>query len=91
MDLVDVLLVVVAGMIVGWIAGLLTKGTGFGILGNLGIGLVGSAVGSVVFPILGLRASSGLGRFLASLAGAVLLVWVVRRIVCGRSGAHARV
>ena len=90
MSLLDILIVIVAGMLVGWIAGVITRNSGFGILGNLAVGLVGAAVGSAVFPILGLSAHSALGRFLMSLGGAVLLVVVVRRIVCGRAAAHAK-
>jgi uncharacterized membrane protein YeaQ/YmgE (transglycosylase-associated protein family) len=90
MTFVDVLIVIAAGMLVGWVAGLVTKKSGFGLLGNLGVGLVGAVVGSAVFPLLGLNAHNALGSFLLSVGGAVLLILVVRRIVCARSAAEAK-
>ena len=64
----------VMGAIVGWLAGYLMKGRGFGIFGNIVVGVVGAALGGWLANAIGLYASSSIGSFLVALTGAVLLV-----------------
>lgn len=90
MDFFDVLFILLAGIVVGWLAGFITRGSGFGIIGNLAIGLVGSALGGIVFPIVGLGAHSSFGRLLMAIGGAILLVTVIRIATGGRRGEHAK-
>ena len=66
------------GGIVGWLAGLITRGRGFGIFGDVVIGIVGAELGGWVASSIGLYASSSLGAFLVALTGAVLLVGLTR-------------
>ena len=66
------------GGIVGWLAGLITRGRGFGILGDIVIGIVGAELGGWAASSIGLYASSSLGAFLVALTGAVLLVGLTR-------------
>ena len=68
------------GAIVGWLAGYIMKGRGFGIFGNIVVGVVGAALGGWLAGAVGLYASSSVGAFLVSLAGAVLLVGLTRFI-----------
>ncbi len=68
------------GMIVGWLAGALTKGSGFGIVGNISVGVVGALLGGWLSGVLGVTAYSALGSFLVALLGAVLLVGLLRLI-----------
>ena len=44
----------VVGLLAGWIAGRLTQGSGFGLLGNLIVGVIGAFVGGLLFWLLGL-------------------------------------
>jgi uncharacterized membrane protein YeaQ/YmgE (transglycosylase-associated protein family) len=50
----------VIGAIAGWLAGLLVQGTGFGLLGDIVIGIVGAMITSMLFPKLGIRLVSQL-------------------------------
>ena len=72
--------VVVIGLLAGWLAGLITKGGGFGLLGDLIVGVIGSLLGSFVFGVLGIYAESLVGRLLLSVIGAVLLLYLIRFI-----------
>jgi uncharacterized membrane protein YeaQ/YmgE (transglycosylase-associated protein family) len=72
--------VVLIGVLAGWIAGKITKGSGFGLLGDLVVGVVGSLLGSVIFGVLGLGAYSLVGRLVVAVVGAVVLLWLVRVI-----------
>jgi uncharacterized membrane protein YeaQ/YmgE (transglycosylase-associated protein family) len=72
--------VVLLGIVAGWLAGQITKGSGFGLLGDLVVGVVGSLLGSFIFGFLGLGAYSLLGRLVVSVVGAVVLLWLIRVI-----------
>lgn len=64
------------GIASGFIAGKLTRGTGFGIWLNLILGIVGSLLGGFVFGILGIHTTSIIGSLITSVVGAVLLLWI---------------
>ena len=59
--LMAILLILVVGAVAGWLAGLIMKGSGFGLLGDIGIGIVGGFVGGFLFRLLGLQAESLVG------------------------------
>jgi len=70
------------------LAGKIMKGSGYGVLMDLVLGLVGGLIGGFVVNALGMSASGGSsGRFIVSTLGAVLLVWIVRLA----SGNRARI
>ena len=68
------------GLIAGWLAGRITKGRGFGLWGNLIVGVVGAVVGGFVFRTLGLAAYGTLGGLVMAVVGAILLLYLVRVI-----------
>jgi uncharacterized membrane protein YeaQ/YmgE (transglycosylase-associated protein family) len=72
--------VVLVGILAGWLAGKITRGRGFGVLGDLVVGIVGSLLGSFLFGLIGLVAYSLLARLVMSVIGAILLLWLIRLI-----------
>ena len=68
------------GILAGFLAGKIMRGRGYGVLIDLLLGLVGSVVGGFVFGVLGLGAHSLVGQLVVATAGAVMLVWLVRRL-----------
>jgi uncharacterized membrane protein YeaQ/YmgE (transglycosylase-associated protein family) len=73
---------IVIGAIAGWLAGLLVKGYGFGLIGNIVIGIIGAGIAGIQAPALGLYTQSFGGNIIAALLGALvllLLVGLVRR------------
>ncbi len=66
------------GLIAGWLAGKLTRGSGFGVVGNIVIGIVGAFVGGFLFRTLGLSATGKLGEIVVATVGAALLIYVVK-------------
>ena len=58
----NLILFLIIGGVAGWLAGLIMKGRGFGILANIGIGIVGSFLGGFVFRLLGLAAQGAVGE-----------------------------
>jgi uncharacterized membrane protein YeaQ/YmgE (transglycosylase-associated protein family) len=73
----DIIYVLLIGAAAGWIAGWLTKGKGFGVVGNVIIGVLGALVGGFVLPLLGLRASGLVGLLVQSVIGALVLLFLL--------------
>lgn len=72
---------IIVGVIAGWLAGKLVKGGGFGLVGDLVVGIVGALVGGFLFSTLGISAGGGLiGSIVVATIGAVVLLYVVRLI-----------
>jgi len=69
------------GGVIGWLAGIITRGRGFGILGDIVIGIVGAMLGGWMAQVLGLSIGSSLGMFMMAVLGAVVLVGLTRFIV----------
>ena len=72
---------IVLGLLAGWIAGLITRGHGFGCLGNVAIGLIGAVVGGWLFSLIGFVGFVGFfGSLLIAVAGAALVLAVANAI-----------
>ena len=68
------------GILAGFLAGKIMRGRGYGVLMDLVLGLVGAVLGGFVFGLFGLYAYGLVGRLAISTAGAVMLIWLVRRL-----------
>jgi uncharacterized membrane protein YeaQ/YmgE (transglycosylase-associated protein family) len=80
----SLLVILFVGLIAGWLAGKIVRGTGFGIIGDILIGIAGAFVASWLFPKLGIRLGVGLSReIIDSAIGAIILLLVVRLIRTG--------
>lgn len=73
----------VVGLIAGWLAGKIMKGSGYGLVGDLVIGILGAFVGGWIFGILGLGAWGFLGSIIVALVGALALLYIVRLVKRG--------
>ncbi len=71
---------VVIGIVAGWLAGQITKGSGFGLLGDLIVGVLGSLLGGFLFGLLGFGAYGLIARLLMAVVGAVLLLFLIRLV-----------
>ncbi len=70
----------IIGAVAGWLAGKIMKGKGFGLLGNLLVGIVGAVIGGFLFDVIGLVAYGLIGSLIMALVGAIVLLWVVSLI-----------
>ena len=75
----NIILFLAIGAISGWIAGLIMKGRGFGLIGNLIVGISGAYIGGFLFGLLGVMTYGLIGSLLAALAGAIILLWIIGR------------
>jgi len=80
MDLMAILVACAIGAIAGWLAGVLVVGAGFGLVGNILLGIAGAFMAALLFPRLGLGLTLGggiVGAIVTSALGAVVLLLVV--------------
>jgi uncharacterized membrane protein YeaQ/YmgE (transglycosylase-associated protein family) len=78
------LLFLVIGILAGFVAGKIMKGSGFGLVGDLIIGVIGSFIGVWVFGLLGISSGGIIGLLVAAIVGALILLYVIRLAKRGR-------
>ncbi|CAL74828.1 conserved hypothetical protein; putative membrane protein; putative Transglycosylase-associated protein [Bradyrhizobium sp. ORS 278] len=79
-----ILVILFVGLIAGWLAGKIVRGTGFGLIGDIVIGVLGALVASFLFPRLGIHLGTGLvSEIVYSALGAIILLLVVRLVRTG--------
>ena len=78
MHIESLILLLVVGAVAGWLAGNLMKGRGFGLIGNIIVGIIGAIVGGFVFNFFGIAAGgSWLGLIITATIGAMILVFLI--------------
>jgi len=78
---VELLWFILIGLVAGWLAGQFMRGGGFGVVGDILLGMAGALVGGFLFRQLGLSAGGGLiGALIVATIGAVALLFLVRLI-----------
>jgi uncharacterized membrane protein YeaQ/YmgE (transglycosylase-associated protein family) len=81
MELEQAIIFVVIGGAAGWLAGLILKGGGFGLLGNIIIGVIGSILGGWLFGVLGISVGGEwVGPIVTATVGALVLLFLIRLI-----------
>ena len=78
--LVDIIIFLVIGAVAGWLAGLIMKGGGFGLVGDIVVGIIGSVIGGWLFSLLGIAAGSLIGEIIAAVVGAIILIAILRLV-----------
>jgi uncharacterized membrane protein YeaQ/YmgE (transglycosylase-associated protein family) len=81
MGIESIVAIIIIGAIAGWLAGIIVKGFGFGLLGNIVVGIVGAFVAGLIFPVIGLGFGGGiLGAIIHATVGAVILLFLIRLV-----------
>lgn len=77
----SLLIFLLVGLIAGWLASQLVRGGGFGLVGDLVVGVVGAFIAGYLFPRLGISLGSGIiGAIIAATIGAVILLFILRAV-----------
>jgi uncharacterized membrane protein YeaQ/YmgE (transglycosylase-associated protein family) len=80
----SIVVILFVGLVAGWLAGKIVRGTGFGIIGDILVGIAGALVASLLFPKLGFHLGTGLvSEIIYSAIGAVVLLLIVRLLRTG--------
>ncbi len=70
----------IIGIIAGWLAGKLIRGHGFGMVGDLVVGILGALIGGFLFRLLGIVSFGFIGSLVTATVGAVVLLWLIRHV-----------
>lgn len=76
----DIIIALIIGVIAGWAAGMIVKGGGFGLLGDLIVGVLGAYLGGFVLDLVGMSAYGLIGYLISSIVGAVVLLALIRMV-----------
>jgi uncharacterized membrane protein YeaQ/YmgE (transglycosylase-associated protein family) len=80
----SLIVILFVGLVAGWLAGKVVRGTGFGIIGDIVVGIAGAFIASWLFPKLGFHIGGGLvSEIIYSAIGAIILLLIVRLIRTG--------
>ena len=78
MDIMGLIVWLVIGGVAGWLAGQIMKGAGFGLVGNIILGIIGSVIAGFLLPMIGLGFGGGLiGQIIDAVIGAVIALAVI--------------
>jgi uncharacterized membrane protein YeaQ/YmgE (transglycosylase-associated protein family) len=81
MDLQSLIVLLLVGLVAGWLAGQFVKGGGFGLIGDIIVGIVGALIAGWLFPYLGISLGGGiLGAIISATIGAVILLVIIRLV-----------
>ena len=81
MTLTGIIIWLAIGAVAGWLAGVLMKGGGFGLVGDIILGIVGAVVGGWLFGFFGISIGSGyISAIISATIGAVVLLFIIRMI-----------
>lgn len=76
----DLLVFLIIGALAGWLAGVIMKGGGFGLIGDIIVGVLGSFFGGWLLPKVGFSLGGEFGVFITAVIGAIILLFIVRLI-----------
>ena len=77
----NLLIFLAIGALSGWLAGSIMRGGGFGLLGDIIVGIIGAEVGGYLFGLIGISAGTGLlGPIITATFGAMALLFIIRLI-----------
>ena len=78
MGLESLLIMLIVGAVAGWLAGLIVRGFGFGLIGNIIVGIIGAFIAGWLMPRLGIHIGRGMvGAIINATIGAVILLVVL--------------
>ncbi len=77
----SILVWLIIGAVAGWLAGVIMKGYGFGLVGDIAVGILGAVIAGFLFPRLGLNLGAGIvGAIISATIGAVILLFIARLV-----------
>ncbi len=77
----SILVFLIVGAIAGWLAGLIVRGGGFGLIGDIIVGIVGAFIAGFLFPRLGFVVGTGMAAWIINATlGAVILLFILRLV-----------
>ena len=80
MDGMSLVWFLIIGLVAGWLAGQIMKGGGFGLVGDLIVGVIGAVLGGWLFGLMGISAGGLIGELITATVGAIVLLGILRLV-----------
>ena len=71
---------IIIGLVAGWLAGVIMKGGGYGVIGDIVVGIIGAVLGGWLFSAMGVATGGLLGAIIVATIGAIILIALLRVI-----------
>ena len=82
----NLIVIIVVGIIAGWLAGQIVRGGGFGIIGDLVVGIVGAFIGDWLLPRLNIHLGVGLVALIVNATIGAIVLLILIRLIAGNRG-----
>jgi uncharacterized membrane protein YeaQ/YmgE (transglycosylase-associated protein family) len=83
----SLVVILIVGLVAGWLAGKIVRGAGFGLIGDLIVGIIGAFIGDWLLPRIGILLGTGIiSSIINALIGAVILLFLIRLVSGGGFG-----
>lgn len=76
----DIIWFLFIGLVAGWLAGQIMGSGGYGLIGDIVVGIIGSLIGGLLFRFLGMTAYGTLGSIIVAVIGAIVLIAALRAL-----------
>jgi uncharacterized membrane protein YeaQ/YmgE (transglycosylase-associated protein family) len=77
----SILVILLVGLVAGWLAGQIVRGTGYGIVADICIGIIGALIGSWLLPQIGIHLGAGIiSSIIVATIGAIILLVILRLV-----------
>jgi len=86
----SLLVILVVGVVAGWLAGQVVRGGGFGLIGDLIVGIIGAFIGDWLLPRLGLHLGVGIVSLIVDATIGAIVLLLLLRLVGGGGGWGSR-
>lgn len=86
----SLIVIVIVGIVAGWLAGQVVRGGGFGLIGDLIVGIIGAFIGDWILPRIGIHLGAGMVSLVVNATIGAVILLVVLRLVTGGGGWGAR-
>ncbi len=86
----SLIVIILVGVVAGWLAGNIVRGGGYGLIGDLVVGVIGAFIGDWLLPVLGIHLGTGTVALIINATLGAIVLLIVLRLVTGGGGWRSR-
>jgi uncharacterized membrane protein YeaQ/YmgE (transglycosylase-associated protein family) len=86
----SLIVIVFVGVVAGWAAGTIVRGGGYGLIGDLIVGIIGALIGDWLLPRLGIHLGTGMVALVINATLGAIVLLIVLRLISGAGGGGSR-
>ena len=82
----SLIVIIIVGIVAGWLAGNIVRGGGYGLIGDLVVGIIGAFIGDRLVPRLGIHLGAGMIALIANATLGAIVLLIILRLISGAGG-----